>query len=61
MAWDAAYRDKEMDSDMHFCVASDVAFKKLVPGYSAEKEVKQDSSIIWVPSYSRQCKFEIFN
>lgn len=28
MAWDAAYRDKEMDSDTYLCVATGVAFKK---------------------------------
>lgn len=40
MARDAIHRDKEMDSDMHFCVAGGVAFKKVVPGYAAKQEMK---------------------
>lgn len=40
MDWDAVHRDKEMDSDMHFCVASGVAFKNVAPGYSAKQRVE---------------------
>ena len=46
MDWDVIHRDKEMDSDTHFCVASGVAFKTMAPGYLANIGIKQDASTI---------------